>query len=364
MDPKQKYKLRQFIKQLEPIKGRHTELVSVYIPAAYSLNKIIQQLEEEQGTASNIKDKTTRTHVISSLERMIRHLRLFKSLPENGLAVFSGNVAEREGQENIEIWSIEPPSPISTRMYRCDQTFQLDLLKEQLEEHSNYGLLVIDRKESTIGILKGNLIQELVTLTSGVPGKYKTGGQSAMRFARLREQAAKEFYHRIADSMKKEFFEMKDLKGLLIGGPGHTKEEFADGDFLVKELKNKIKALKDLSYTGDFGLKELVEKSEDVLAKETITKEKELVKRFFETLAKDREKAVYGPEEVEKALDFGAVDLLLVSESLDDETSFRLQEKAEKLGAGTELISIDTEEGKQLKALGKVGAILRFKIKE
>ena len=67
----------------------------MYIPAGYDLNKIINHIAQEQGTASNIKDKNTRQNVIDSLERMIRHLRLFGKTPENGLAVFSGNASER-----------------------------------------------------------------------------------------------------------------------------------------------------------------------------------------------------------------------------------------------------------------------------
>ena len=77
--------------ELGSIRGRHTELVSVYIPEGSDILKTTQQLEQEQGTASNIKDKKTRTHVIDSLEKLIRHLRLYKKNPENGLAAFAGN---------------------------------------------------------------------------------------------------------------------------------------------------------------------------------------------------------------------------------------------------------------------------------
>ena len=129
MDSKEKTRLKKFIRQLEIIRGRHTELVSVYIPAGYELVKIIQHLQQEQGTAENIKSKENRKRVIDSLERMIRHLRLFKSTPKNGLAAFAGNVSETESKVDIEIFSIEPPEPINTRLYRCDQTFVLDILK-------------------------------------------------------------------------------------------------------------------------------------------------------------------------------------------------------------------------------------------
>src|SRR3989344_2530171 len=131
MDSKQKQKLKKFVRQLEQIRGRHTELVSVYVPAGYDLNKIIQHLQQEQGTAENIKSKENRKRVIDSLERMIRHLKLFKQTPPKGLAVFSGNISQKENVEDIQVFSIEPPEPIQTRLYRCDQTFMLDILKQQ-----------------------------------------------------------------------------------------------------------------------------------------------------------------------------------------------------------------------------------------
>ena len=130
----QKFKLKKFIKELEIYRGRHTELVSVYIPAGYDMNKIINHLNQEKGTATNIKSSSTRNNVIDALERMIQHVKLFKQTPENGLAVFSGNVAEREGQQDFKVWSIEPPIPLKIRIYRCDKQFVLEHLAEMVED--------------------------------------------------------------------------------------------------------------------------------------------------------------------------------------------------------------------------------------
>ncbi len=361
IDLKEKQRLKKFIKELEVIKGRHTELVSVYIPSGYELIKIIQHLQQEQGTAENIKDKTTRNNVIDSLERMIRHLRLFKRTPEKGLAVFSGNKSEREGQQDIQVWSIEPPEPIKTRLYRCDQTFVLDLLREQLDVKEVYGLLVIDNREANLGFLRGTSITEVAKLESQVPGKIKAGGQSQARFARLREGAAHYFYTKIGEACNKEFLPLKnDLKGLLVGGPGPTKEIFLNGDYLNNELKKKIIGTKDLSYTGDFGLNELVDKSQEELAKEIIAKEKALMNKFFDMLNKEADKIAYGEKEVRKALEYGAVDTLLLSEALDDKLIEELNEIAEKNGSKVEIISVETREGVQLRDLTGIGAILRF----
>jgi peptide chain release factor subunit 1 len=365
MNAKQKKSLKKFVTELEKYRGRHTELVSVYVPADYELIKVIQHLQEEQGTAENIKDKTTRNNVIDSLERMIRHLKLFKRNPPNGLAAFSGNISEKEGQQDIKVWSIEPPIPLKTRIYRCDQTFVLDLLREMIDVNHTYGLIVLDNREAHVGLLRGTLITKVASLTSSVPGKIKAGGQSQARFARLREEAAHEFYKRIAEISNVEFLGMKDvIKGIIIGGPGPTKETFLNGAYLNNELKKKVLGVKDITYTDEFGLQELVDKSQDLLAQEEIIKEKILMQKFYDMLNKEESKTAYGLERVEKALEYGAVEILLISETIDDALEDKLEQKAEAINARVEIISIETREGAQLKDLGGVAAILRYSINQ
>lgn len=358
----EKHKLKKFIRTLEQIRGRHTELVSVYIPAGYDLNKIITHIAQEQGTASNIKDKTTRQHVTDALERMIRHLKLFKQTPPNGLAVFSGDASERDGKPDIQVWSIEPPMPINTRLYRCEQTFQLDILKEMMEVKETYGIVTLDRRECTIGLLKGTQISVLDNITSGVPGKVKAGGQSAQRYSRLREEASKEFFKRIAQLMQDHFLELKSLKGIIIGGPGPSKQDFLNEPYLNNQIKMKIIAVQDISYTDEFGLRELVEKSQDVLAKEAITEEKEVMQKFFKLLATKPEIVAYGKDEVLNAISLNAVDKVLISDSLDENIANEIEEKAEASGAAVIFISVDTPEGVQLKEIGGIAAFLRYQI--
>lgn len=360
---KEKFTLKKFIRELEAVKGRHTELVSVYVPAGYDLNKIIGHLRQEQGTATNIKDARTRKNVIDSLERAIRHLRLYKRTPENGIAIFAGNAAEKLGDVDIKVWCIEPPQPLNIRLYRCDQTFVLDLLKDMMETKEVHGLIVMDKREATVGLLRGKLITVMAKMTSGVPGKTRAGGQSSLRFERLRENAANEFYKRIAEIANKEYLAMgKNLKSIIIGGPGRTKNEFTDADYLNNELKKKVIGLKDITYTDEAGLHELVERSSDILAQEEITKEKKIMQRLFEMLAKEPNKVAYGKAEVEKNLQLGIVDILLISESIDETWAEQLEKEAEKTSTKIEIISIDTKEGSQLKDLGGVAAILRYAV--
>lgn len=360
MSAQQRHKLKAFVKQLAGYKGRHTELVSVYVPKDYDLNKIINHLQQEQGTASNIKSKQTRDNVIAALEKMIQHLKLFKKTPEHGLAAFAGNVAEREGQQDYQVWSIEPPLALNLRIYRCDKDFVLEPLVEMAEDKNLYGMVVMDRREGNIALLKGKGIQVLVSTESMVPGKFRAGGQSAVRFARNRELAAKDFYKKIASYMKEQFLNMENLKGILVGGPGPTKYEFVEGNYITADVKKKIIAIRDLGYTGEFGLQELLEKCQDVLADEEVAEEKKQVKRFLNLLATKPGMVSYGEKEVRKQLEFGTVDLLILSEVIPDKTIEDLEKEAEKTGSEVLIVGTETTEGNQIKELGKVCAILRY----
>ncbi len=359
----ERFHIRKLIKELEKYKGRHTELVTVYVPAGYEMVKIIQHLAQEQGTASNIKSTSTRKNVQDALERMLQHLKLFKGTPPNGLAAFSGNVAEREGQSDVKVWSFEPPEPLNIRIYRCDKQFVLEPLIEMCDIKEVYGLIVLDRRDANLALLRGKKIIPLVKTHSEVPGKFKAGGQSAARFERNRELAAKDHFKKVADYAKDQFLPLlTNLKGILVGGPGPTKYDFLNYEYLTNDLKKKILGIKDLSYTEEFGLQELVDKSQDILAQEELADEKKIMTAFFELLRMQVNKVSYGEAEVRRVLAMGAVDTLLLSETLDDAVIEGFETEAQKFGSTVKLISIDTREGQQLRELGKIAAILRYDV--
>jgi peptide chain release factor subunit 1 len=364
MNEAQKYELEAIVEELESYRGRHTELITVLIPAGATLTQTTKQLEDEKGTATNIKSSGTRKNVINALERAIRKLKEIKRTPKNGLAVYSGNVKKANGKEVLEVWAIEPPKKLKIKIYRCDQTFVLDPLKEMLETDEVYGLLIIERNEASIGILDGKHIRLLQNMTSGIPGKTRAGGQSAQRFARIRESAAKEFFKRVAEHMKTHFWDNKKLKGILVGGPIPTKNEFLDQGQLVTKLKEKVIAVKDIGGTGMHGLQELVENCQDVLAEQEITKQRVILDLFFEKLAKEPNKVSYGEAEVEDRLNRGAVEKLIISKSLPKEKVKVLEKLASASSTEIHLVTNETAEGVQFDNLGGVGGILRFEIHE
>src|SRR3989339_755477 len=229
---KNKLELEELLEELKSFKGRATELISVLIPAGYDVNAVQRQLEAEKSTAKNIKSTATRKNVSDALDKVVRELKGLKKTPDNGLAIFCGNVSKVEGQDDMQIWIIEPHLPLKIRLYRCDKEFVLDPLREMTAVSEIFALVVMDRKEATIGYLEGKRIEVLQHMTSGIPGKVRAGGQSSQRFHRITEGLTRDFYKRIAEEVKKNFYEETRLKGIIIGGPIPTKDEIIDQEFL------------------------------------------------------------------------------------------------------------------------------------
>jgi peptide chain release factor subunit 1 len=412
-DSVKRYKLTKMINELSSISGHGTELVTVYIPPRRPVFDVISQLRNEAGTASNIKSDLTRTHVQDALSRTIEQLKLFKETPENGLIIFCGAIPNEKGigKEKIEIYPVLPPKPVQISLYRCDDHFWTDHLKEMMKDDRVIGILSIDTQETGIGILTGDHWEVIDSITSGVAGKHRQGGQSARRFERLRENELNEYYHRVAEHTKKVFLDRYDIKGTIVGGPGPTKENFLKEEYLDYRLQKSVIATLDTSYSGGEGVRELIEKAqkEGILQEFRVMEEKQLIKRFMTEVHSGRGLGIYGIHDVVKALEGGIADLVLVTDDIhytkleikcktckniqkiivdrseviatkqewlskqcpscssndlevvDKDIVDYLNELAIKTGCRLEVISGKTEEGAQLASLGKIGAVLRYK---
>jgi len=403
------HKLKKEIELLEAKKGRGTELISLYIPPDKNLADVMNQMRQEYSQAMNIKSARTRKNVQSALEVIMQRLKLFKKPPEKGMVLFVGTIPHGT-KDKMEVYIIEPPEKIKTYIYHCNSQFLLDPIKETLEDKKTYGLLVVDRNEATIGLLKGKHIEIVKRITSNVPRKHGRGGQSQRRFERLIEIAAHEYFKRVGERANEIFLNTPDLEGVLIGGPGPTKEFFLEQDYLHHEIKKKVIDVIDVSYTNDFGIRELVENASQIFKDLDIMKEKKLVQRFLKEVVKDYGLATYGEKDIREALQLGSVEILLISEGVESyrvkivcaacgyreertvknlkafeiqlenqeckncgekalsieeykSTIDELTELAKQTGAEVEIISTETEEGQQLLAFGGIAALLRFRVK-
>src|SRR3989442_1740324 len=313
-----KYKFRRALEQIEEAAGRGTELVSVYIPPERPIFDVTNYLRGEQSQSSNIKSASTRKHVTQAIESAMQRLKAYKMPPPNGLVIFTGHKQVGADQTQMVTFVLEPPEPVTSFLYRCDSKFYTEPLHEMLAEKDVYGLLVIDWSEATLGLLRGKRIEVIKNLQSQVPSKHRMGGQSARRFERGHDIAVHEWYKKIGDLMTEAFLNQPDLKGIIIGGPGYSKEEFATGGYLHHELKKKVlPTFLDTGYTDEYGLRELVEKSREILSGLDLMREKSLVQRLMEEIRKeDGGLAAYGEDQVRHALQLGAVETLLISEGL------------------------------------------------
>ena len=408
------YKTKKLLDLLKSKKGFHTELISLYIPHDRKLSDVTNYLKNEISESQNIKSKLTRKNVLDSISTLMGQLKNIKEVPDNGLIMFSGAIPQNNtpGTEKNELFIVNPPDKIKTFRYHCASEFLLLPLEEMLIPKETYGLLVIGRKKSAVGYLRGNHVELVREFTSGIHGKHRAGGQSQRRYERLIEEGEKRFYRRISDEINKLFLNIEDLNGIFIGGPGPSKEKFVNDESLDYRLRDKILEVVDLGYSGSEGIRALIEKIKGKIEDVKYIREKLVMQRFMKEISNDTGLAAYGLEEVQKALKYSAVDTLILSEKLDSYraklecsncgyTEFRtvrelelanlesiiqeescpecssntfnivgknsiieeLGEIAQTTGTDIEILSSETEEGEMLyNTFGGIVAILRYKL--
>ena len=406
------YKIRKTLSELSQKTGHGTELITVYIPKGKQLHEVMTNLREEQGTADNIKSDLTRTHVVDSLSKVVQRLKLYKKTPERGLVIFCGALPPEgggpPGSEIVKIYEIDPPKDLTTFLYRCDDHFHVDILKDMLKDDNLIGFLAIDAKDAGWGILHGEKIEVLKETGSGVAGKHRQGGQSAKRFQKLREMELTYYFNRVAAITKEYFIDIYTIKGLIISGPGPTKDDFINNHYLEYRLQDMIISTIDASYSGSEGIREAFHKSSEILSSFRMVEEKQLVEKLFQQINSHTGLGTYGLSEIIDLLKNNVVDTLIITDDIElyriekkckrcqtieeitVEQSKRISQKTElenkpctncksldlevteqdiidyvsllgtKTGARVEVISGKAEYGSMLGSLGKIGAILRY----
>ncbi len=409
-----RYEFKRKLEELRNIKGSATQLISLYIPPGRQIHEVMAQLRSEYSQASNIKSKATMKNVTGALESAMSTLKNFKDPGDHGIIIFVGHRAI--GAEKTKMFShvVVPPMPISLYKYHCDSAFFLEPLEGMLKEHNNYGLVVLDRQEATIGFLRGQAIQVVTNMQSMVPNKHAKGGQSARRFERITEDIADKWFYKIGEIATEIFkpeLEKGELKGIIVGGPGPTKEYWLENQYMDHELHKRIIGQPvDTGYTDEYGLRDLVANAAPLLRDFGLMEEKDIINRFMREIGKtDGGLAAYGEAQVRNALIIGAVDQLILSEKLrkvrlvmkcescgwtkeettaedplefekrygncpscgqqtvaiDQETDIveELSELAESMASKVKIISGNSDEGELFfKAFGGIGAILRFRV--
>jgi peptide chain release factor subunit 1 len=404
-----KHKLRKMIAWLSDKEGRGKEFISLYRPPTMSMDQVVANLKKYANSAP-MENRNVGDRLQDALKNLVQHLKLEKETSENGLALFAGTFAV-DGQKN-EVSIVEelaPPEPVVNYQFKVDDHFHLEPLREMLRNPRVVGIIAMGSKEASLGLLNGERLEQVENVTSGIPGKSGKGGQSQRRYERERNMELTYFFHRVAEHAAKAFLEDHRVMAVIVGGPGPTKNDFLRGDYLHYELKNVLLGSVDTQFVGEEGVREILEKSSDVIMNMCAPEEKAVVDRFLAELAKKDGLATYGLDSVFDGLRNGEIEVALVTDSTElievvamckkcglsktkiadskkkaqtirevtsspceqcNSVEYEMEEKdivdvledaALQTDAKVEVISTPSDEKTQLAALGGIAAILRYR---
>lgn len=358
------WKIKKLIKSLEAARGNGTSMISLIIPPKDQISRVAKMLADEFGTASNIKSRVNRLSVLSAITSVQQRLKLYSKVPTNGLVVYCGTIVTEDGKEKKVNIDFEPFKPINTSLYLCDNKFHTEALNALLADDNKFGFIVMDGNGALFGTLCGNTREVLHKFTVDLPKKHGRGGQSALRFARLRMEKRHNYVRKVAETAVQLFItnDRPNITGLILAGSADFKTELSQSDMFDQRLQTKVLKLVDVSYGGENGFNQAIELASEVLANVKFIQEKKLIGRYFDEISQDTGKYCFGVEDTLKGLEMGAVDILIVWENLeihrivlknhqtDEEKILHLNPEQEK----DKTYSIDSETGVELELIEKM----------
>jgi len=399
------WRVKKLIESLEKARGNGTSMISLVIPPKDQISRVSKMLSDEYGTASNIKSRVNRLSVLNAITSTIQKLKPFSRVPTNGLVVYCGTILTEEGKEKKVNYAFEPHKAINTSLYLCDNVFHVEALKSLLESDDKFGFIIMDGSGTLYGTLSGNAREILYKFTVDLPKKHGRGGQSSVRFARLRMEKRHNYVRKVAEVATQLFIKdnMPNVTGLILGGLADFKNDLNNSDMFDPRLKKVVVQIVDCSYGFENGFNQAIELASETLSNVKFIQEKKLISRFFEEIALDTGKVCYGVKESLYALENGAVHTLIVFENLDltryvmgkgdqekivylhpdqltDSDHYKdkdgqvleikdsqllvewFAENFKKFGASLQFVSDKSQEGSQfVQGFGGVGGLLRYK---
>lgn len=356
--------LEKRIQEVKKATGKGTAMVSLYISSGTNISTERQRMSEEKSEASNIKSKQNRKNVQKAIDRVGDVLKQYRQTPDNGLVLFVG--VTEDGTEEFIFDNL--PEELEFSDYTCDNRFHTEPLEEMVAPDHRIGLLIIERGGSVIGELRGTSIKvHDFDEDNFVRSKHNAGGFSNRRFDRLIEEEKENYFNSVADKLQDLFVDndnRPEVDGFVIGGTMFTAREFSN-EHLPQTLDEvMIGGVYRVDIANPEGLENLVDQAQEEIESISQQEERENIEKFFRSLNGDNNlNATYGEEQVEKALDYGAVDTILVSQNMDRNEIEEYQESVENQGGDLVVISDDFSEGDQFwKGFNGLGALLRYQI--
>lgn len=294
-------------------------MISLIMPPDSQVPKVNKMLGDEFGTASNIKNRVNRQSVLGAITSAQQRLKHYTRCPPNGLVIYTGTILTDEGKEKKVNMDFEPFKPINTSLYLCDNKFHTEALNELLECDSKYGFIVMDGNGSLFGTLSGNTREVLHKFTVDLPKKHGRGGQSALRFARLRLEKRHNYVRKVAETAASIFItnDKPNVAGLILAGSADFKTVLGESELFDQRLAAIVLNTVDVSYGGENGFNQAIELSAEILSNVKFIHEKRLIGKYFDEISQDSGRYCFGVDDTLNCLDMGAVETLLVWEALE-----------------------------------------------
>ena len=310
------HKLRKRIAWLSDKEGPGREFISLFIPPKTPINELIADLKKESDLTIR-KSESVKERLQSNIKNVILHLKQLKEIPDNGFVLFAGAFhTDGSEKEVLSLEEIVPPEPFSSYFYAIGDHFDLRPLREMLRDQQIVGILALDSKHASFGLLNSEHLEVMENISSGISGKSGKGGSSQRRYERERDSSIANFFHRIAEHANTQFIKNK-VNILIAGGPGPTKNDFLKGEYLHYELNNMLLKIVDTQSAGKEALKEILDKSSETLKNMCGPEEKRIVQHLMIELNKQSGLATYGLDSVLDALKNGEVQIAIATDSTD-----------------------------------------------
>jgi len=314
------FKVKKLIKNLQAARGNGTSMISLIIPPGDQISRVNKMLSDEYGTASNIKSRVNRLSVLGAITSTQQRLKLYSKCPKNGLVIYCGTVITEEGKERKVNIDFEPFKAINTSLYLCDNKFHTEDLNELLMDDEAFGFIIMDGNGSLYGTVRGSSREVLHKFSVDLPKKHGRGGQSALRFARLRLEKRHNYVRKVAEMATQLFVpdgQKPCVQGIVLAGSADFKAELMRSDLFDQRLAKIVIRMVDVSYGGLNGFNQAIELSADTLGTVKLMKEKKLLQKYMDEISQDTGKYCFMVDDTFKALELGAVEDLIIWENLD-----------------------------------------------
>ncbi|CAN6485926.1 unnamed protein product [Victoria cruziana] len=245
-------------------------MISFIMPPRDQISGANKMLDDEFGTASNIKSRVNRQSVLAAITTAQQRPKLYNKVPSNGLVLYTGNIVSQDGKE---------------------KKFHTEALNELLGS-DKFGFIVMDGNGALFGTLSGN---------------------------------SREVLHQFQIDLPRNMEQEDNLVSVLlvfgwrsaIINPAKSQLNVAANLMFDQRLQEKVLNIVDVSYGGESGFNQAIEMSSAILSNVKFMQENNLIGKYFEGISQDTGKYAFGVDDTVKALEMGAVDTLIAWENLD-----------------------------------------------